>query len=47
MEALLQRETEVEEKNAKRIQELRSEKTETKNRLVANIQRKKIKGNSI
>ncbi len=42
-EALLQREREVEDKNAKRIEDIKLQKTEQKNRLVAKIQRRKIK----
>lgn len=34
----------MEEKNAQRIEEIKIRKTEQKNRLIAKIQRKKIKG---
>lgn len=40
---LIEREKEVEEKNAQRIEEIKIKKTEQKNRLIAKIQRKKIK----
>lgn len=41
--ALSEREKDVEERNAQRIEEIKIKKTENKNRLVAKIQRKKIK----
>ena len=44
MEALIQRERGVEEINAQRVEEIKLKKTEMKNRLVAKIHRKKIKG---
>lgn len=40
---LIEREKDVEEKNAQRIEEIKIRKTEQKNRLIAKIQRKKIK----
>ena len=42
--ALKEREKDVEELNAQRIDDIKIKKTEQKNRLVAKIQRKKIKG---
>lgn len=42
--ALKEREKDVEEKNARRIDDIKIKKTEQKNRLIAKIQRKKIKG---
>jgi len=44
MQALQQREREVEAGHAERIEDIKLKKTEEKNRLVAKIQRKKIKG---
>jgi len=41
--ALKEREKDVEEKNARRIDDIKIRKTEQKNRLIAKIQRKKIK----
>jgi hypothetical protein len=41
--ALIDREKDVEEGNAQRIEEIKIKKTEQKNRLIAKIQRKKIK----
>jgi hypothetical protein len=41
--SLVEREKETEEKNAQRIEEIKLRKTEHKNRLIAKIQRKKIK----
>ena len=41
--ALIEREKEVEDKNAQRIEEIKTKKTEQKNRLIAKIQRRKIK----
>jgi len=41
--ALKEREKDVEEKNARRIDDIKIKKTEQKNRLIAKIQRKKIK----
>ncbi len=41
--ALIEREKEVEDINAQRIEEIKKRKTENKNRLIAKIQRKKIK----
>lgn len=43
--ALKEREKDVEEKNARRIDDIKIRKTEQKNRLIAKIQRMKIKGN--
>ena len=43
-QALLQREREVEAGHAQRIEDIKLKKTEEKNRLVAKIQKKKIKG---
>ena len=40
---LKEREKDVEEKNARRIDDIKIKKTEQKNRLIAKIQRKKIK----
>ncbi len=40
--ALKEREKDVEEKNARRIDDIKIRKTEQKNRLIAKIQRKKI-----
>lgn len=40
---LIEREKDVEEKNAQRIEEIKIRKTEEKNRMVAKVQRKKIK----
>lgn len=40
---LIEREKEVEEKNAQRIEEIKIKKTEQKTRLIAKIQRKKTK----
>lgn len=42
--ALIEREKDTEEKNAQRIEEIKIKKTEQKNRLIAKIQRRKIKG---
>jgi len=42
--ALIEREKDAEEKNAQRIEEIKIKKTEQKNRLIAKIQRRKIKG---
>ena len=41
--ALIEREKDVEERNAQRIEEIKLKKTEQKNRLIAKIQRRKIK----
>eukprot|EP00331_Platyophrya_macrostoma_P030688 CAMPEP_0176453828 /NCGR_PEP_ID=MMETSP0127-20121128/29490_1 /TAXON_ID=938130 /ORGANISM="Platyophrya macrostoma, Strain WH" /LENGTH=552 /DNA_ID=CAMNT_0017842801 /DNA_START=223 /DNA_END=1881 /DNA_ORIENTATION=+ len=41
--ALIEREKDTEERNAQRIQDVKIKKTEQKNRLIAKIQRKKIK----
>ena len=41
--ALIEREKDAEEKNAQRIEEIKIKKTEQKNRLIAKIQRRKIK----
>eukprot|EP01017_Pseudomicrothorax_dubius_P039014 TRINITY_DN5932_c0_g2_i4.p1 TRINITY_DN5932_c0_g2~~TRINITY_DN5932_c0_g2_i4.p1 ORF type:complete len:662 (+),score=209.52 TRINITY_DN5932_c0_g2_i4:124-2109(+) len=41
--ALIEREKDVEERNAQRIEEIKIRKTEQKNRLIAKIQRRKIK----
>ena len=43
--ALVEREKDVEEKNAQRIEDIKMKKTEQKNRLIAKIQRRKIKSN--
>lgn len=40
---LIEREKDVEEKNSQRIEEIKIKKTESKNRLIAKIQRRKIK----
>lgn len=40
---LIEREKDVEEKNAQRIEDIKIKKTEHKNRLIAKIQRRKIK----
>jgi len=45
--ALKEREKDVEEKNARRIDDIKIRKTEQKNRLIAKIQRKKIKGENL
>lgn len=45
--ALIEREKDTEEKNAQRIEEIKIKKTEQKNRLIAKIQRRKIKGTLI
>lgn len=42
--ALIEREKDIEDRNAQRIQDVKIKKTEQKNRLIAKIQRKKIKG---
>lgn len=42
--ALIEREKDTEERNAQRIEEIKIKKTEQKNRLIAKIQRRKIKG---
>jgi len=41
--ALREREKDIEEKNQRRIEEIKIRKTEHKNRLIAKIQRRKIK----
>lgn len=45
--ALIEREKDIEDRNAQRIQDVKIKKTEQKNRLIAKIQRKKIKGNIV
>lgn len=42
-QAIVEREKDITDKNMKRIEEIKIRKTEQKNRLIAKIQRKKIK----
>ena len=43
--ALIEREKDIEEGNMERVEEIKIKKKEQKNRLIAKIQRKKIKSN--
>lgn len=42
-QAIIEREKDITDKNAQRIEDIKIRKTEQKNRLIAKVQRKKIK----
>ena len=42
-QAIVEREKDITDKNAQRIEDIKIRKTEQKNRLIAKVQRKKIK----